>query len=150
LVFNALHVDTKHYFIVKLTGDAAEVHPIDDPLLTSSDLIIIGFLDPSAAPENPSWPLRNLLAYLLALCPSHTACLPVLCWRDGEMPAPGKAWKSRFCVVSHPGSTDPTAKPTVLGWERHPTTYKSARMADLAPMMDPIRYRRFVIRWFAS
>ncbi|KAF8548892.1 E1-like protein-activating [Imleria badia] len=139
-VFNALHADTKPYFIVKLTGDAAEVHPIDDAILTTSDQIIIGFLDPSAAPDNPGWPLRNLLAYLLALYPSHAASLPVLCWRDGEMPAPGKAWKSRFGVVSHPGSSDPTAKPTSLGWERHPTTNKlSARMADLAPMMDPTR-----------
>jgi hypothetical protein len=38
-IFNALHADTKPCFIVKLTGDAAEVHAIDeaDALLTSSD-----------------------------------------------------------------------------------------------------------------
>jgi ubiquitin-like modifier-activating enzyme ATG7 len=140
-IFNALHADTKPYFIVKLTGDAAEVHAIDqaDALLDSQS-IILGFLDPSASPENPGWPLRNLLAYLLALYPSHTASLRVLCWRDGDLPTPSRSWKSRFGVVSHPGSGDPTAKPTALGWERHPTTNKlSARMADLAPMMDPTR-----------
>ncbi|KAG6381874.1 hypothetical protein JVT61DRAFT_488 [Boletus reticuloceps] len=143
-VFNALHADTKPYFIVKLTDGAAQLHTINqaDTLLTGSDpqSIIIGFLDPSASPDNPGWPLRNLLAYLLALYPSHTTFLRVLCWRDSEIPSPGKSWKSRFGVVSHPDGNDATSKPTALGWERHPTTNKlSARMADLAPMMDPTR-----------
>ncbi|KAH0831017.1 hypothetical protein J3R83DRAFT_13502 [Lanmaoa asiatica] len=160
-IFNALHTETKPYFVVKLTGDVAEVHAIDRAdALTSNDSqsvcppptsadphtqlsleqIIIGFLDPSASPENPGWPLRNLLAYLYAIYPSHTTSLPVLCWRDSDLPAPGKSFKSRFGVVSHAGSGDTITKPTALGWERHPTTNKlSARMADLAPMMDPTR-----------
>lgn len=38
------------------------------------------------------------------------------------------------------GEGDPTTKPSAIGWERHPTTNKlSARVADLAPMMDPKR-----------
>jgi ubiquitin-like modifier-activating enzyme ATG7 len=114
-------------------------------ILPYLEQIIIGFLDPSASasPDNPGWPRRNLLAYLLALHLPHTVSLRVLCWRDGDLPTPGRSWKSRFGVVSHPGSGDPTAKPTALGWERHPTTNKlSARMADLAPMMDPTRYYR--------
>lgn len=138
------------------------MHPIDQAgLLTNSDsqsvgifpipalqshprltqTIIIGFLDPSASPENPGWPLRNLLAYLLALYPSHTTSLSILCWRDSELPIADKSWRSRFGVVSHPSGGEPATKPAALGWERHPTTNKlSARMADLAPMMDPTRY----------
>ncbi|KAN0074509.1 hypothetical protein V8E55_011921 [Tylopilus felleus] len=142
-IFNALHADTKPYFIITTTGDAAEVHAIDqaDALLTSdSQSIIVGFLDPSAALENPGWPLRNLLAYLHALYPSHTASLRVLCWRDNDIPSPDKSWRSRFGIVTQAGRSDPTTKPAALGWERHPTTNKlSARMADLAPMMDPTR-----------
>ncbi|KAG9311965.1 hypothetical protein JVU11DRAFT_7235 [Chiua virens] len=142
-IFNALHKETKPYFIVKLTGDAAEIHPIEqaDALLTNSDInsIIIGFLDPSGSPDNPGWPLRNLLAYLHALYPSHTS-LRVLCWRDSDLPQPKKSWKSRLGMVLHAPHSEPATKPAALGWERHPTTNKlSARMADLAPMMDPTR-----------
>ncbi|KAG1871833.1 hypothetical protein DFJ58DRAFT_762532 [Suillus subalutaceus] len=94
---------------------------------------------PSALPENPGWPLRNLLTFLRAVYPSQTSSVRVLCWRDSEKPITGKPWRSRFGVVSV-GEGDPTTKPSAIGWERHPTTNKlSARVADLAPMMDPKR-----------
>lgn len=142
-IFESLHAQTKPFFLVKLTGDAAEVHPMDeaDAFFASDapDSTIVGFLDPSASPDNPGWPLRNLLTYLQTLYPSKTSSVRVLCWRDGELPVSGRPWKSRFGVVASGGDRQ-TVKPTAVGWERHPTTNKlTARMADLAPMMDPTR-----------
>lgn len=142
-IFESLHAQTKPFFLVKLTGDAAEVHPMDEADVffasDSPDSTIVGFLDPSASPDNPGWPLRNLLTYLQTLYPSKTTSVRVLCWRDGELPVAGRAWKSRFGVVASGGDRQ-IVKPTAVGWERHPTTNKlTARMADLAPMMDPTR-----------
>lgn len=105
----------------------------------------IAFIDPSALPSNPGWPLRNLLAYLHALHPADVAAgLRVLCWRDSEVPAQGHNWKSRFGVLSL-GSGESvhattTERPTALGWEKNPHGKLAPRMADLAPMMDPTRY----------
>ncbi|KIK81706.1 hypothetical protein PAXRUDRAFT_832674 [Paxillus rubicundulus Ve08.2h10] len=142
-IFNSLHAETRPFFFVQVTSDTAQVHSIDQAeTLFSSTMtqsVIVGFLDPSASPENPGWPLRNLLAYLHALYSTQTSSLNVICWRDSEIPTHGRAWKSRFGVVTSAGGK-PNVKPTAVGWERHPTTNKlSARMADLAPMMDPTR-----------
>ncbi|KAG1716197.1 hypothetical protein ID866_937 [Astraeus odoratus] len=142
-IFESLHTQVKPFFLVKFTADAAEVHSIDEAETLFAGMeqgsVLIGFLDPSASPDHPGWPLRNLLAYLRTLYPSHTVSLRVLCWRDSELPSADRPWKSRYGVVTG-GSGDPNVKPTAVGWERHPTTNKlSARMADLAPMMDPAR-----------
>ncbi|KIJ65777.1 hypothetical protein HYDPIDRAFT_27010 [Hydnomerulius pinastri MD-312] len=142
-ILSALSTETMPFFLIELASDTAVVRPIDKVEAffenNPSESPIIGFLDPSASPENPGWPLRNLLAYLHALYPTQTSSVRVICWRDSELPASGRPWKSRYGIVSSAGG-DPTAKPTAVGWERHPTTNKlSARMADLAPMMDPTR-----------
>ncbi|KAJ7108516.1 hypothetical protein C8R44DRAFT_713725 [Mycena epipterygia] len=97
----------------------------------------IGFVDPSASPTNPGWPLRNLLAYLRALYPATTAELRILCWRDGEAPSTPTGWKSRVGAL-HSGPSA-AARPTAVGWEKNPQGKLAPRVADLAPMMDPVR-----------
>jgi hypothetical protein len=93
---------------------------------------------PSTSPRT-GWSPRSHPAYLLALYPFHTASLRVLCWRDSDLPTPGKSWKFRFGFVSRSDSSDPAAEPTALGWERHSTTNKlSARMANPAPGPDEV------------
>ncbi|KAF7351220.1 Autophagy-related protein [Mycena sanguinolenta] len=99
----------------------------------------IGFVDPSASPTSPGWPLRNLLAYLHALYPATTSSLRILCWRDTEVPS-NASWKSRFGVVhAAPPAGEPQAKPSAVGWEKTPQGKLAPRVADLAPMMDPTR-----------
>ncbi|KAF5347909.1 hypothetical protein D9756_010220 [Leucocoprinus leucothites] len=99
----------------------------------------IAFIDPSADPANPGWPLRNLLAYLRALHPESTSTLRILCWRDVDLP-PGGNWKSRFGVLTiGPSDADPTVRPSAVGWEKNPQGKLGPRIADLAPMMDPTR-----------
>lgn len=101
----------------------------------------VGFIDPSAAPTNPGWPLRNLLTYLHALYPNDSSAIRVLAWRDSEVPSSPSEWKSRFVTVSlqPEAGADATAKPSAVGWEKNVNGKLGARMADLAPMMDPTR-----------
>jgi ubiquitin-like modifier-activating enzyme ATG7 len=90
----------------------------------------IGFLDPSAQASAPGWPLRNLLAYLRAVHPEATKTLRVLCWR-------GDALSSRFGILR--GGPTSAEKPSAVGWEKNVQGKLGARVADLAPMMDPKR-----------
>jgi len=90
----------------------------------------IGFLDPSAQASAPGWPLRNLLAYLRAVHPEATQVVRVLCWR-------GDAQSSRFGILR--GGPTSTEKPSAVGWEKNVQGKLGARVADLAPMMDPKR-----------
>jgi ubiquitin-like modifier-activating enzyme ATG7 len=108
----------------------------------------IAFLDPSADPSNPGWPLRNLLAYLRALYPETTSKLRVLRWRDTEVPAsPNVPWKSQIGTLTVAATAvDPASgRPSAVGWEKNPQGKLGPRVADLAPMMDPTRYV-FILR----
>ena len=79
------------------------------------------------------------MAYLTALYPSITT-RRILCWRDAEVPAGNWSWKSRFGSVSLPSPVDKsTTRPTAVGWEKNVQGKLGARLADLAPMMDPSR-----------
>lgn len=104
---------------------------------------IIGFLDPSASPQYPGWPLRNVLAYLRTrfLNQGHVQ-LRVLCWRDTEPPPVGKHWKSRFGVLEVVVDETRTVgeRPSAVGWEKNPQGKLGPKLADLAPMMDPARF----------
>jgi ubiquitin-like modifier-activating enzyme ATG7 len=104
----------------------------------------VAFIDPSPAPTNPGWPLRNLLAYIRALHPEAlNSGLRVLCWRDAEPPVVGRddEWKSIIGVLSLPQNTQASTngRPTAVGWEKNAQGKLGPRMADLAPMMDPTR-----------
>lgn len=107
--------------------------------LTCSSKQIVAFLDPSALLHNPGWPLRNLLTYLLAIYPSVSASIRILCWRDAEPPTSSSTWKSRFGVISIGERANNDARPSAVGWEKNVQNKLGPRVADLAPMMDPAR-----------
>lgn len=125
------------FFLVRSN---AEIAPVEEYELFFSKIPAneqtIAFLDPSANPHNPGWPLRNLLAYFRALYPSTTSTLRILCWRDPEIPS--SDWKSRFGVI-HIGAGDAQldTRPSAVGWEKSATGKLGPRVADLGPMMDP-------------
>ena len=104
----------------------------------------IGFVDPSADPNNPGWPLRNLLAYFRALYPATTSTIHILRWKDSEVPStPNGIWKSQIGTlkVGAAAPVDPAlGRPSAVGWEKNPQGKLGPRVADLAPMMDPTRY----------
>ncbi|CAL1717442.1 unnamed protein product [Somion occarium] len=142
-IFNTVHLSPKPFFLVRTSGKAPEIGPIEeyDSFFKGvpTNERTIAFLDPSAAPSNPGWPLRNLLTYLRYHFPSAASeGFRVLCWRDTEhVPHDGR-WKSRFGIVrtSGEGGKD---RPTAVGWEKNVQGKLGPRVADLAPMMDPKR-----------
>ncbi|ELU42355.1 autophagy protein 7 [Rhizoctonia solani AG-1 IA] len=113
---------------------------------TPEDKRILGFVDPSANPQSPGWPLRNLLT-LVNVRLGVKGPLNVLAWRDTEVTGPNHSWHSRLGVVSIPGveQLDPQVRPTAVGWEKNTQGKLAPRLADLAPMMDPARINRHTI-----
>lgn len=116
---------------------------------------IVGFADPSCLGSVVGWPLRNLLALM------HTCYgirkLKILCYRE----TPGRnpdIEASRILVVELPSassyrkskkgisetttgtqSSDPEPVPKAVGWEKNAHGKLAPRVADLGPLMDPIR-----------
>ncbi|CAE6510820.1 unnamed protein product [Rhizoctonia solani] len=104
------------------------------------DQQILGFVDPSANPQSPGWPLRNLLTLVNARF-GVKGPLKVLAWRDTEVTGPNHSWHSRLGLVSIPNAPPPSAetRPAAVGWEKNTQGKLAPRLADLAPMMDPTR-----------
>ncbi|KAI0340301.1 E1-like protein-activating [Trametopsis cervina] len=143
-IHSALASAPRAFFLVRPSGSTVEIGRVEDIDKffegVPSEKRTIAFLDPSALPSNPGWPLRNLLAYLAHRHPAvTTAGVRVLCWRDAELASDGH-WKSKFGVLKgSPTAQDTGARPSTVGWEKNPQGKLSPRMADLAPMMDPTR-----------
>lgn len=135
--------DTKlPYFLLRPSPNSPSLISVAPIEAYTAEDTTIAFIDPSAQPQNPGWPLRNLLAYLRVTHPDSTKSLRVLCWRDAELPRDG--WKS--CIgdlTVGDGSSEITApsssRPNAVGWEKNVHGKLGPRMADLAPMMDPAR-----------
>ncbi|KAI0760931.1 E1-like protein-activating [Trametes elegans] len=147
-IHEQLHETPRPFFLVRTTDGKTETAPVEDYDTFFANIPVdqrtVGFVDPSAQPSNPGWPLRNLLAYLLALYPETAQGVRVLAWREGELPVPGASpgWKSRFGVVRQgagAASAGPLEKPAAVGWEKNIQGKLGPRVADLAPMMDPTR-----------
>lgn len=149
-IHEQLHSPEKHlaYFLVRLSTEGINVVPVEDynPQTDKLETVAIGFIDPSAQPQNPGWPLRNLLAYLRALYPHSTSKLRILSWRDADAPRSEEGgWKSRVGTIfigpeSVPAKGgDVSTRPSAVGWEKNVQGKLGPRMADLAPMMDPVR-----------
>ncbi|KAL6298925.1 E1-like protein-activating [Sparassis latifolia] len=150
VIQSLLHASPRAFFLLRTTSGNPEIAPIEeyDTFFANvpADRRTVAFLDPSAQPSNPGWPLRNLLAYLHALHPSTASGVRVLCWRDAEVPPPhegaGPRWRSRFGVLKLGSGASINAsaeKPTAVGWEKNLQGKLGPRMADLAPMMDPTK-----------
>ncbi|EPE08325.1 ubiquitin-like modifier-activating enzyme atg7 [Ophiostoma piceae UAMH 11346] len=99
----------------------------------------ISFADPSSYPENPSWPLRNLLVLIRQRYNLRTA--QILCYRDTQ--ARRDDPHSIVIPVALADGADAAAEmtemPKVTGWERNVNGKLQARMANLADYMDPTR-----------
>nr|VWO94440.1 Ubiquitin-like modifier-activating enzyme ATG7 (ATG12-activating enzyme E1 ATG7) (Autophagy-related protein 7) [Ganoderma boninense] len=142
-----LHASPRPFFLVRTSAGQTTTAPVEEYQSFFANVPTseraIGFVDPSAVPTNPGWPLRNLLAYLRALFPNDAVQgFRILCWRDAEATPATGAWKSRFGVVKQGASEAAAAtsdKPSAVGWEKNVNGKLGARVADLAPMMDPTR-----------
>lgn len=129
------------YFLARPSGNEYDIAPISEFSTFFANIPpsqqLVCFLDPSASPEHPGWPLRNALAYLRTrFLTRGPATVRVLCWRDAETPRDGTSWRSRFGVVECPAA-ESTERPSAVGWEKNTSGKLGARLADLAPMLDP-------------
>ncbi|KAI9510094.1 hypothetical protein F5148DRAFT_1182407 [Russula earlei] len=132
---NQLAVTARAFFLIRpVTNDDVEVAQVQEFAAFFANVPqksrVIGFLDPSAQASAPGWPLRNLLAYLRAVHSEEIQDVRVLCWR-------GDASSSRFGILQ--GGPTSAEKPSAVGWEKNVQGKLGARVADLAPMMDPKR-----------
>ncbi|EJD01962.1 ubiquitin-like conjugating enzyme [Fomitiporia mediterranea MF3/22] len=129
------------FFLARPSGNEYETAPLSEFSTFFEDIPpsqqLVCFLDPSASPEHPGWPLRNVLAHLRErFLTKGAATVRVLCWRDTEKPRDGVPSRSRFGVVECPAS-ESTERPSAVGWEKNTSGKLGARLADLAPMLDP-------------
>jgi ubiquitin-like modifier-activating enzyme ATG7 len=92
---------------------------------------IVAFHDPSAQPQHPGWPLRNILHYLSTV--HFVTSTKVLCLRAGNA--------SRTGIVSLPAGSNvhEQGRPQAVGWEKNTKGVLASRMADLGPLMDPTK-----------
>ncbi|EQB55638.1 hypothetical protein CGLO_04416 [Colletotrichum gloeosporioides Cg-14] len=97
----------------------------------------VAFVDPSTYPENPSWPLRNLL--WLVRQRFKLTKVQILCYRDI------RASRHAARSIILPLEMDPVEPlavaemPKVTGWERDAEGKLRARVANLGEYMDPTR-----------
>lgn len=130
----AQQVPALPYFLIR----GSNIHPIEEWTDADATSAIVAFIDPSTQLQNPGWPLRNLLTFLRTIHPNSTQSVRVLCWRDTQIPRDG-VWKSIYGVVSAGDAEAATTRPKAVGWELNIKGKAGARLADLAPMMDPAR-----------
>lgn len=95
------------------------------------------FVDPSSHPSAPGWPLRNVLSYLsLSSTSLPVKSIRIIALRDGEDARVGVVRIKLDGGVVEEGERK---KPSVVGWEKNEKGKLAPRMADLAPLMDPVR-----------
>ncbi|KAL0082062.1 E1-like protein-activating enzyme Gsa7p/Apg7p [Phycomyces blakesleeanus] len=131
--------DSAYFLIKKHTSGNIRVGSLDtwDDFFNRSDEPIVGFADPSGL-ASPGWPLRPLLA--LAHHSWGLNTLKVVCYRD-------PIETSQILVTSLPtdslyqpkDSKQKDTLPKSVGWERNAQAKLGPRVADLGPLMDPLR-----------
>ncbi|KAJ3214769.1 Autophagy protein 7 [Dinochytrium kinnereticum] len=94
---------------------------------------IIGFFDPSSLPSNPGWPLRNFLALMKDAF--DVSRVQVVCFREHG----GDISPTIWLKVEMPGGDLPDEMPKCVGWEKNGGGKLGPRVADLAPLMDPMK-----------
>lgn len=129
----------KAFFLLKINGEEASVHPLKDfPALHSTGAkIFLGFCDPSTLETNPGWPLRNLLV-LAAVRWSHlTKKFDVLCLRDRVRNGKRSIGHSLVLSVELMMNKETYDLPGFVGWERNEREKLGPRKMNLSSSMDP-------------
>lgn len=97
----------------------------------------ISFVDPSTYPENPSWPLRNLLVLIRQRYRLRKA--QILCYRDIQSRRDDPRSIILPVAMDEVDSMTTDGMPKVTGWERNIAGKLQPRMVNLAEYMDPTR-----------
>ncbi|PWN21726.1 E1-like protein-activating [Microstroma glucosiphilum] len=148
------------FCLVKVGSEACQVGMVRDfqtffAGVPNEERVVL-FIDPSATPSVPGWPLRNFLALLSVRF--QVRQIRVICWRDelddnavgersiiGNVFLPAEEGQSGSRVVKGDGSLpiaatqSDSARPVAIGWERNTQGKLAPKVADLGPLMDPRR-----------
>ncbi|KAL7752443.1 Autophagy protein 7 [Sorochytrium milnesiophthora] len=136
------------YFVVVVQqdGGGVQVHPLHQlPALAQQyplTQVMVGYADPSSMLAHPGWPLRNLLALVALHLPQvrdgTAVTVRFLSYREQRMTRDVGA--SRVFSISVTKTADDFAQqqPKFVGWEKNQGKLVP-RMADLGPLMDPLR-----------
>ncbi|KAI8988113.1 hypothetical protein BDF20DRAFT_853878 [Mycotypha africana] len=126
------------YFWIKQETGELQVAPLCDYdrfYENHQNDCVLGFFDPSTANESPGWPLRNVL-YLVQTT-WHLKRLKVLCYRQQQQQ---QQQTSSFVIdIELPNTSFYRNDIPSVGWERNVQGKLGPRLADLGPLMDPIR-----------
>ncbi|OWM63484.1 hypothetical protein CDL15_Pgr026244 [Punica granatum] len=122
------------------TADSSvSLRPLKDWELCDGDgqQLLFGFYDPCHLPNNPGWPLRNLLALIAARWNINK--VRFLCYRENRGFADlGLSLVGEALVSVPTGWRDHDCVPTAVGWELN-RSKKGSRCISLAKTMDPTR-----------
>ncbi|KAJ3013358.1 Autophagy protein 7 [Thoreauomyces humboldtii] len=125
------------YFLVKVGNGGLEARKLSDwdavADMNKGSEPVVGFLDPSAEPSNPGWPLRNFLVLLKERF--KVTKVRVICYRDTPTNTTAPS-TSIVCDVQLTGASSVSC-PKAVGWEKNPAGKLTPRSADLGPLMDP-------------
>nr|QEG53818.1 autophagy 7 [Macrobrachium nipponense] len=133
------------YTIVQTTNEFS-LHPLSDyPNLRDSSSgnkkeVFLGFSDPCTLPQNPGWPLRNLLTLVALKWSKQWPVHRIVCLRVRTRNGIRDAAHSIVVEVNLEGSVDPNSVPEMpqcLGWEKNERGKMGPRMVNLSATMDP-------------
>nr|XP_053632560.1 ubiquitin-like modifier-activating enzyme ATG7 [Cherax quadricarinatus] len=136
------------FFTLTQSGNEFGIHLLKDyPQIRTAASgtdreVYLAFSDPCTLPQNPGWPLRNLLT-LVTLKWSHLwSVYKILCLRIRTRSGTKDATHSLVVDVDLKGVIDtdnPPDLPPFLGWEKNERGKMGPRMVNLSANMDPIR-----------
>jgi ubiquitin-like modifier-activating enzyme ATG7 len=144
--FKSKYAEQSGFFLVKKKQDGVVViRKLGDwsTFWSSSDIITVGFVDPSAQKSNPGWPLRfhsyffsyTIRNFLFLIQKEfNLQHVDVIALRD--------TIEDSIHFQVHFDTSQPISHdfPLVIGWEKGPKGTPTPRVSDLGPMMNPARY----------
>lgn len=136
------------FFAISQTKTDFGFHPLCDyPKLresaSGSDTeVFLGFIDPCTLPQNPGWPLRNLLTLAALKWSKQWPLHKIICLRVRMRNGIRDANHSIVVEVNLDGAVDHDTVPFMpqsLGWEKNERGKMGPRMVNLSASMDPAK-----------
>eukprot|EP00501_MAST-03F_sp_TOSAG23-6_P002262 GSMAST32.ASY1.ANO1.2362.1 assembled CDS len=124
-------------FVMRRNSETGEIDIFDLSILLDEnpeDLkanFVIGILDPSSLPENPGWPIRNILLMIALRMKLNT--FRILCYRDYPLDLKGMLTSE---VMSTSLTLPNSIISKVLGWECNKKGKMGPRHVNLSKLMD--------------
>eukprot|EP01114_Cavostelium_apophysatum_P021406 TRINITY_DN7457_c0_g1_i3.p1 TRINITY_DN7457_c0_g1~~TRINITY_DN7457_c0_g1_i3.p1 ORF type:complete len:569 (-),score=161.84 TRINITY_DN7457_c0_g1_i3:54-1760(-) len=127
------------FFLLKKDGDRLRLGLLSEwESFKNEKDVTVGFVDPSARPLHPGWPLRNFL--MLIAKQWKLDKVKVVCYRDWST-FTGESTSITIDVVFPTGYRDSLGDnvPTAIGWEKNHQGKLAPKFVSLGQTLDPIR-----------